>query len=327
MAEVPVEELRVFEREVVDAPVTVTVRPEGVAVERETPVAPAVRPVSVAAAPVAEVPVEELRVFEREVVDAPVKATVRPEGGAVGREPSVTPAAQIPAAEPHIVTVPVEAAPVGVAHTVAPIAVERPVAETIPLGTPIAAPHVVETSAVQILRPEATSSAAPVAEAVVSSKPTVLVVPGAKPQNKGETVVLQAAPVVEPVAPAAAFVVPEGVQVASVARSRSEAIVDTINQIVATVVDRIEDSSAFVRGEGVIRISLRQTVLDGSAITLSAKDGALTVAIEPATVESAQLAASALPHLESALAAHAPAFHRVAVVLSAAKKEKSDETD
>ena len=49
------------------------------------------------------------------------------------------------------------------------------------------------------------------------------------------------------------------------------------------------------------------------------------VSATPATPDAAHLASAALPRLEAALAAHAPAFHHVAVVLATSKKGKSDE--
>jgi flagellar hook-length control protein FliK len=77
-------------------------------------------------------------------------------------------------------------------------------------------------------------------------------------------------------------------------------------------------------GECEIKITLRPTVLDGSEIAMSAKDGALIVHITPATQEASAAAAAALPRLEIALAEHAPAFRQVSVAL-ALKKGKSNE--
>ena len=112
---------------------------------------------------------------------------------------------------------------------------------------------------------------------------------------------------------------------ASAASARTEAIVETVNEIVETVVDRISVTPTLAKGEGEIRITLRPTVLDGSTVSLSAKGGELTVVVAPATPDAAHLASAALPRLEAALAAHAPAFHHVAVVLATSKKGKSDE--
>ena len=112
---------------------------------------------------------------------------------------------------------------------------------------------------------------------------------------------------------------------ASAASARTEAIVETVNEIVETVVDRISVTPSLAQGEGEIRITLRPTVLDGSTVSLSAKGGELTVVVAPATPDAAHLASAALPRLEAALAAHASAFHHVAVVLATSKKGKSDE--
>ena len=71
-------------------------------------------------------------------------------------------------------------------------------------------------------------------------------------------------------------------------------------------------------------MTLKPTVLDGSDITLSAKDGTLTVAVAPATPSAEQAIAAAMPRLEIALAEHAPAFRHVEVAL-VAKKGKTDE--
>lgn len=133
-------------------------------------------------------------------------------------------------------------------------------------------------------------------------------------------------PLVAPPALEAGVAVQSPALEASAVSARTAAIAETVNEIVETVVDRISVTPALAQGGGEIRITLRPTVLDGSSISLSAKDGELTVAVVPATPEAAHVAATALPRLEAALAAHAPAFHHVAVVLATAKKGKTDET-
>ena len=139
--------------------------------------------------------------------------------------------------------------------------------------------------------------------------------------------VLQAAPV-QVAAPDAIGVsvqaTPE-VAAVSAASARTESIVDTVNQIVDAVVGQIVVTPSLVQGEGEVRMTLKPTVLDGSDITLTAKDGTLTVAVTPATPAAEQAVAAALPRLEIALAEHAPAFRHVAVAL-VAKKGKIDET-
>ena len=69
---------------------------------------------------------------------------------------------------------------------------------------------------------------------------------------------------------------------------------------------------------------LKPTVLDGSEIAMSAKDGTLTVSITPATQEASAAAAAALPRLEIALAEHAPAFHHVSVALQLKKGNRNE---
>ena len=141
-------------------------------------------------------------------------------------------------------------------------------------------------------------------------------------ENVSQHVVVSTAAVETPV-PQVVQAAPE-TSVASAASARKAAVVETVNQVVEAVAAQILVTPALAQGEGEIRIVLKQTVLDGSEIRLSAKDGTLTVAIVPATPEAAQAASSALPRLETALAEHAPSFHHVAVAV-AAKKGKSNE--
>ena len=131
---------------------------------------------------------------------------------------------------------------------------------------------------------------------------------------------------------AAAEAVPEP-HAAATQTARTEAIaeavgktVEIVNQVVEAVVAEIAVTSALAQGDGEVRITLQPTVLDGSEIRLTAKSGELMVSIAPATVDSAQVVQQNLTHLESALAAHAPSFHHVAVVVAATKKGKVDET-
>ena len=139
-------------------------------------------------------------------------------------------------------------------------------------------------------------------------------------------VVLQAAPVqVAASEVQSAAVVPgDGGLSVSAVSARTEAIVDTINEVVEAVVGQMTVTPSLVQGEGEVRMTLKPTVLDGSDITLSAKDGTLTVAVTPATLSAEQAVAAAMPRLEIALAEHAPAFRHVEVAL-VAKKGKTDE--
>ena len=129
---------------------------------------------------------------------------------------------------------------------------------------------------------------------------------------------------VEAPAPQSVQIAPE-VAIASAESARTEAIVETVNKVVEAVAGQIVVTPALTHGEGNVRITLKPTVLDGSEISLTAKDGALTVAIVPTTPEAERLASAALPRLETALAEHVSAFRLVAVAV-ATKKGKSDET-
>ncbi len=110
----------------------------------------------------------------------------------------------------------------------------------------------------------------------------------------------------------------------SAVTARTEVLAETVNQVVEAVVEQIAVTPALVQGEGEVRMTLKPTVLDGSDILLSAKDGTLAVVVAPATVAAEQAMVAALPRLEMALAQHAPAFRHVEVAL-AAKKGKVDE--
>ena len=142
-----------------------------------------------------------------------------------------------------------------------------------------------------------------------------------------EPVALHAAPPPASVVQAAPVSVAqsESVAQANAATARTEVIAEAVDRIVETVVDRIYATPSLAQGEGEIRIMLRPTVLDGSELSLSAKDGTLTVSVTPSTPEVVKVVAASLPTLETALAEHAPAFHHVAVVLATAKKGKKDE--
>ena len=137
---------------------------------------------------------------------------------------------------------------------------------------------------------------------------------------------IQAAPVVvaSQVVEPTVTVAPDVATVSAVA-ARAEAIVETIDKIVEAVVGQIAVTSSLANGEGSVRIMLKPTVLDGSEIALTAKDGTLSVAIVPTTPEAERLAMTALPRLETALAEHVSAFRHVAVAV-VQKKEKANET-
>ena len=117
------------------------------------------------------------------------------------------------------------------------------------------------------------------------------------------------------------------VSAVSAATARTEAVVEVVDKLVEAVVSQITVTPSIIRGEGEVRITLKENVLDGSNITLSAKDGVLAVVVTPATPEAAQAIAAAAPRLEAALAEHVPTFRNVAVKFgSVSRKGNSDET-
>ena len=155
-----------------------------------------------------------------------------------------------------------------------------------------------------------------VEEPVIAGKPTVS---SGKPEAVGKKPVAEEVPAQLPVAPYVAPAVPEAVvakpEVAA-ASARTAEILETISEIVEAVGAKIEVVPSLVKGEGEVMIHLSPAVLDGSEIKLSAKDGALSLQIIPATPEAAQLVAGNIPQLERALAEHAPAFRSFTVALA-----------
>ena len=156
-----------------------------------------------------------------------------------------------------------------------------------------------------------------------SVKPVVKDAPDAVDQRKvAETVVIVPVATEAP-APQAVQVSPD-VSAVSAAAARTESIVETVNQIAEAVAGQILVTPGIAHGEGEVKIMLKPTVLDGSEITMSSKDGTLTVNIAPATPDAAAAAAAALPRLETALAEHAPAFHHVTVALATKKGSRNE---
>ena len=255
------------------------------------------------------------------VVEQPVAVMAEVPAVATTEKPEAVVSSAAPAVAPSVLENPVvnlgdaEIRPVFAGNTpVEPAA--KPVAS---VETPVTA----VTAGVNVIVEKAhvVSVERPVAEKI--SNPMVAAVE--KPEEKAVAaaahVVVPAA--VEASAPHAIPAAPEGAAV-SAASARTEVIVETVNQIVEAVVGQILVTPGITQGECEIKIRLKPTVLDGSEVTMSAKDGTLTVNITPATQEASAAAAAALPRLEIALAEHAPAFHRVSVAL-AAKKGKDNE--
>ncbi|MBR4354510.1 MAG: hypothetical protein IKP97_04345 [Kiritimatiellae bacterium] len=314
-----------------ETPVGVVDKP--VVTPTEAPVAPEkpmVVPVAVEK-PVAEVPVAPVKTIEVPVTIErsaiqPAEVPVKPVGTAV--KPVEAPVvAAMPVVKP--VEAPVVAATPVVKSMEAPVVKEQPVVAT---EKPVAEVPVAPVKPETVVVPEA-----PVAPVKNASDLAASVKPVKKPSvpDKQEApapavqVAVPAAidtPVPQTVAPQVAPVAQPEVLRAEAASARTATIVETVNAVVEEVAAQISVTPTLAQGEGEIRIVLKPTVLDGSEIRLSAKEGTLTVAIAPATPESAQTVAVALPRLETALAEHAPAFNQVAVVVATAKKGKTNET-
>ena len=147
-----------------------------------------------------------------------------------------------------------------------------------------------------------------------------------KPEEKA--VAASAHVVVSPAAveasvPQAMPAAPEAAAV-SAASARTESIAETVGQIVEAVVGQIRVTPGIAHGECEIKIMLKPAVLDGSEVTMSAKDGTLAVSIAPATQEASAAAAAALPRLEIALAEHASVFHHVSVAIQSKKGNRNE---
>ncbi len=129
---------------------------------------------------------------------------------------------------------------------------------------------------------------------------------------------MQAAPV--PVAMPALDGVARAPEAVSGAGMTSAQIAELVESVAAQI--RVEPSLR--SGEGTVMIQLKPTVLEGSRISLSAKDGALSVEIAPvATGEVVARIQNALPRLEAALASSIAEFHSISVSL---RKDRKDET-
>ena len=208
------------------------------------------------------------------------------------------------------------------APTIVTSAEPAAVAEKV-LAKPVEKPVVIATVEKPLADPAVAAAEKPIVAAV--EKPKVAT-NAEKPDEKA--IAASAHVVVAPTAIEAP--VPQAVQVApevaamSAASARTEAIVETVNQVVEAIVGQILVTPGIVHGECEVKIMLKPTVLDGSEITMSSKDGTLTVSIAPATQKASAAAAAALPRLETALAEHAPSFNHVSVAL-ALKKGKRNE--
>ena len=142
--------------------------------------------------------------------------------------------------------------------------------------------------------------------------------------KKEEPVVVEVrVPVENPVAAQPAgvsVVVPED----AVATAQTLSIAETVGKIVDAISEQIEIRPSLVGGEGEIVIRLKPTVLDGSEIRLSAKDGILSMEIAPATPQAELVVARSVPQLERALAEHIPAFHGFTVAVRSRGEERKE---
>jgi hypothetical protein len=223
-------------------------------------------------------------------------ATVAPGTSA----PAVAPTSETPAPAVAPAASPVEGEAVPGASKAVPVTAKGPEAIAVPDDTS-------RISRLVSVAPAPAEETGDVAEDAVQAAPHV-VVAAAVPQA------------VDGIAQQSA----QEVAAVSAVTARTEVLVETVSQVVEAVVEQIAVTPALVQGEGEVRMTLKPTVLDGSDILLSAKDGTLAVVVAPATVAAEQAMAAALPRLEMALAQHAPAFRHVEVAL-AAKKGKVDE--
>lgn len=149
-----------------------------------------------------------------------------------------------------------------------------------------------------------------------AEQPPVASAAAASVQTPAATV--QAAPV--PVAMPAL----DGVASAPAAVSGAGMTSAQIEELVESVAAQIRVEPSLRSGEGTVMIQLKPTVLEGSRISLSAKDGALSVEITPAVAsEVAARIQNALPRLEAALAGSIAEFHSISVSL---RKDRKDET-
>ena len=253
------------------------------------------------------------------VIREPV-AAVRSEAPVVPVKPEV----QVPTVEVPIrnVEAPVKDVPMAVKEPVAPETLEAPVKSDAPIKPEVSIKPEAPVKPEVSIKPEAPVKPEVPVKPVKPDAPVKTEAP-----IKAEAIPAAIdAPVAQVVASPVAPVAQPEVLRAEAASARTATIVQTVNEVVEAVAAQISVTPMLAQGEGEIRIVLKPTVLDGSEIRLSAKEGALTVAIAPATPESAQLVAAAVPRLETALAEHAPAFNHVAVVVATAKKGRTNET-
>ena len=204
----------------------------------------------------------------------------------------------------------------------APVAVDKPIGASVEQSVQVIVPTPAEPTVI-IEKTHPLSAERPVSAKIFQQTVARVDKPEGKESAASAHVVVTPTLVEVPSTLQGVQTAPE-VAAASAASARTEAIVETVNQIVEAVVGQILVTPGITHGEGEIKIMLKPTVLDGSEIAMSAKDGTLTVSITPATQEASAAAAAALPRLEIALAEHAPAFHHVSVALQLKKGTRNE---
>ena len=344
----------------VDKPISASVEPSVRVASPERPVVPAVAAQKVVTVERPEVPaveVPKVLTIERSVVapaDNPTITAIERPVIAVADKPVISPVEHPAVAAVGIPKVATIEKPVTVVlpaeHTSAPVVVENLSSRVEAKEQPVAASSIPATPATPIVTDASVAKPVAMVETPVAavpveptgiiektpvvpderpiaakvSNPTVMTVE--KPEEKAVAAsahVVVAPAAVESPAPQVLQASPE-VSAASAASARTEVLVETVNQIVEAVVGQILVTPGITYGECEIKIMLKPTVLDGSEVSMSAKDGTLTVSITPATQEASAAAAAALPRLEIALAEHAPAFHHVSVALQLKKGNRNE---
>ena len=146
---------------------------------------------------------------------------------------------------------------------------------------------------------------------------------GPVPKNHDQPEEIQAADVRVAVAAEGSVAMGMVQTVDAAASARTVEIVETVEKIVAAVSEQIEIVPSLVKGEETVIIHLKPEVLDGSEVSLSAKDGVLSLEITPTTPQAAAVVEKGVAQLERALAEHVTVFQGFSVVV---KKGKFNET-
>ena len=82
----------------------------------------------------------------------------------------------------------------------------------------------------------------------------------------------------------------------------------TVSETAEAIASRILVSEPLASGEGEVRIVLKPSLLDGTAVRISIKDGLVSVNFTPATEDAASFIEKNLPQLQANLAKRIPKF-------------------